>query len=313
MQFKVSRLFVTGLMAVAFLIALILCWVWMTCRASSNAEAAPAVQPIPPNVEFKEDLIYGKGGTRDLEFDYYKLKDTKGPLPVIVYIHGGGARSGGKEWGRTKLLYMVTRGYFCVSINFRSVYEGLFPAQIEDAKCAIRFLRAKAKELDIDPNHIGVWGASLGGHLAALLGTCAAVKEYEGSGGWQNQSSRVQAVVDYYGISDWVRWEQPRNIELYFGPDAINDKALLRKASPLFYIDKNTPPFFLAHGGKDGTVPLIQSQDFYTALKKAGIPADLNIIDSGGHETSEFEREDMLKMVGDFFDKYLKDKGATTH
>jgi acetyl esterase/lipase len=124
------------------------------------------------------------------------------PMPVIVWIHGGAWIGGSKDSGIPLLLPFAKRGYFCASISYRFSKEAKFPAQIEDCKCAIRFLRAKAKEFNIDTERIGVWGESAGGHLAAMLGTAGDVKEFEGSGGWEGFSSRVSAVCDWFGPSD---------------------------------------------------------------------------------------------------------------
>jgi acetyl esterase/lipase len=124
------------------------------------------------------------------------------PMPVIVWIHGGAWIGGNKDSGIPLLLPFAKRGYLGASISYRFSKEAKFPAQIEDCKCAIRFLRAKAKEFNIDPERIGVWGASAGGHLSAMLGTAGDVKELEGSGGWEGFSSRVSAVCDWFGPSD---------------------------------------------------------------------------------------------------------------
>src|SRR5204863_3483821 len=134
-------------------------------------------------------------GEVPLKMDIYRLKSPpSGPLPVIVYIHGGDWSVGSKEEGAAKLLPYVQRGYCGVSINYRLTPLVHFPAPLEDCKCAIRFLRAKAKDLNLDPDHIGVWGESAGGNLAALLGSSSHVKEFEGNGGSPGVSSRVQAV-----------------------------------------------------------------------------------------------------------------------
>jgi acetyl esterase/lipase len=106
------------------------------------------------------------------------------------------------------LTSFAARGYFCVTIEYRFSSEAIFPAQIEDSKCAIRFLRSKAKEFNIDPKRIGAWGYSAGGHLVALLGTSAQVKELEGKGGCPEFSSQVQAVCDFAGPSDFLKWDR---------------------------------------------------------------------------------------------------------
>src|SRR5262245_53951430 len=127
---------------------------------------------LPEGVELLRDVEYGKGGKRALRLHILRPKKApKDTMPVLVWIHGGGWMAGSRDTGIGILALFVGRGYICASIEYRFSSEAVFPAQIHDCKCAIRFLRAKAKEYNLDPDRIGVWGSSAGGHLAALLGT----------------------------------------------------------------------------------------------------------------------------------------------
>ena len=147
------------------------------------------------------DIVYGRGGDTDLKLDVdLPALERKGPLPVVVWIHGGAWRAGSREGTRASGL--VEQGFATVSISYRLTREAIFPAQIHDCKCAIRWIRAHAGKYGFDPKRIGVWGSSAGGHLVAMLGTSGGVKELEGRGGWADEDSRVQAVVDFYGPSD---------------------------------------------------------------------------------------------------------------
>jgi acetyl esterase/lipase len=159
-----------------------------------------------PEVEVLSDVEYGKGGDVSLKMRVLRPKTLpKQPMPVLVWIHGGGWEDGTpKESGDRHLMRFAQRGYLCATIDYRLSGKAIFPAQIEDCKCAIRFLRSQAKAYHLDPDRIGVWGESAGGHLAALLGTSGGVTELEGSGGHAEFSSRVQAVCDWYGPSDLV-------------------------------------------------------------------------------------------------------------
>src|ERR1041384_3958680 len=163
---------------------------------SKQQKGEAPVFPIPADVELQRDVTYGKGGDVALKLDIYRPKPLPSePMPVMVYIHGGGWHSGSKEQSAEKLVPLVQRGYCAISIDYRLTPSGVqFPEPLYDCKCAIRFLRAHAKDLHLDPDHVGVWGHSAGAHLVALLGTTAHVKEFEGTGGWQDFSSRVQAV-----------------------------------------------------------------------------------------------------------------------
>src|SRR5262249_52163599 len=142
----------------------------------------------PDDLDVLRDVEYGKGGGRALKLHIIRAKNAaKGPLPCLVWIHGGGWEAGSRDSGIAMLTQFARNGYVGASIEYRFSKEAVFPAQIEDCKCAIRFLRAKAKDYDINPNRIGCWGISAGGHLTALMGTSGGTKELEGAGGWAEQ------------------------------------------------------------------------------------------------------------------------------
>jgi len=265
-----------------------------------------SAQKVPDDIELLKDVVYGKGGDRDLKLHILRPKTApKDPMPVLVWIHGGAWVAGSRDSGINLLPRFARRGYFCATIEYRFSKEALFPAQIEDSKCAIRFLRSQAKEYNLDPHRVGVWGSSAGGHLVALLGTSAAVKELEGKGGHAEQSSRVQAVCDFCGPADFPKWgdqSHPAVPKLLGG--AVKDKPeLAAKASPVTHITKDAPPFLIVHGDKDTTVPLSQSEALHAALMKAGIDSTLHVVKGGGHG---FGGAEIDKMVDDFFDKHLK-------
>jgi acetyl esterase/lipase len=231
----------------------------------------------------------------------------KETMPVLVWIHGGGWQAGSRDSGIGILALFVGRGYFCASIEYRLSKEAVFPAQIHDCKCAIRFLRAKAKEYHLDPDRIGVWGSSAGGHLVALLGTSANVKELEGTGGWEKYSSRVQAVCDFCGPADFLKWgdkAHPAVVRLLGGRvSEQKDKAAL--ASPVTHITKDLPPFLIVHGDVDKTVPVSQSESLSEALKESGADVTLQVVKGGSHG-SIFTRQIADGMVTEFFNKHLK-------
>lgn len=237
-------------------------------------------------------------------------------MPVIVWIHGGGWRGGSKESGIRRLLPFAQRGFLCASIEYRLSGEAKFPAQIEDCKCAIRFLRAKAKEFHLDPDRIGVWGSSAGGHLAALLGTSGDVKELEGDGGWGEQSSRVQAVCDWFGPSDFINYHVGGRINAHadsvvaqlLGGPVPEQKELAVKAAPITYVTKDDPPFLIMHGDKDPLVPLRQSELLRDALRKAGIETTLHVVAGAGHG---FRRSDTDALVISFFEKQFRSAPRT--
>lgn len=283
--------------------------IWMVILTVQFA----AVQ-IPPDVELIRDIVYGTGGGRPLKVDILRPKSLpENPMPVIVWVHGGGWRGGNKEGGIGRLIPFARNGYFCATIEYRLSGEATFPAQIEDCKCAIRFLRAKAQEYHIDPNRIGVWGSSAGGHLVTLLGTTGGIKELEGEGGWQNFSSNVQAVCDWFGPTDFLRMNDlPSRIDhdapdspesLLIGGPIQENKEKVERANPITYVTPDDPPFLIMHGDQDLLVPFNQSELLYDALRKAGVEVTLVKVKGAGHG---FGGRKVIALVKAFFDKHLK-------
>lgn len=269
---------------------------------------------IPEDVKLERDVVYGKGSERDLKLDIVRPKEKPGkPMPVLVWIHGGGWRGGNKTSGIRRIIPYARRGYFCATIEYRLSAEATFPAQIEDCKCAIRFLRSKAEEYNLDPDRIGVWGSSAGGHLVALLGTSGGLKELEGQGGHEKYSSSVQAVCDWFGPSDLTkiveegRHAQPGNpVELMLGGPVRDNLEKAKMASPVTHIDKDDPPFLIIHGDKDSTVPVSQSKLLHEKLKAADVDSTLKILKDMGHGGVLFEDPLVQALIADFFDRHLK-------
>ncbi len=235
---------------------------------------------------------------------------------MTVYVHGGGWQNGDKNSGAGAMAVgeLVKRGYLVASVNYRLAPQYKFPAQIEDVKCAIRFLRAHAKEYNLDSKRIGVWGGSAGGHLVALLGTSDKNAGLEGKGGWPNESSRVQAVVDMFGPADlmveFVGGNQ-RVGQTVFGATSLKDP-VLKRASPVTYISEDDPPFLILHGEEDRLVPLSQSKELHERLKAAKVSSKLVVVKNAGHGfmpaggVPDPNREELTGMIGDFFDQVLK-------
>ncbi len=275
---------------------------------SAFAQRPPA--NVPEGTEVHRNLEYVKGGHERQQLDLYVPKQASGPLPVIVWVHGGAWLAGSKDGGGPALPF-VRRGYAVASINYRLSQHAKFPAQIEDCKAAIRWLRANAKTYNLDPHHFAAWGASAGGHLVALLGTSGDVKDLEGSDGPLDQSSRVQAVVDWFGPSDVTQiggsHDRPDSPEakLLGGPVRDNLEKAAR-ANPITYVSKDDPPFLIMHGDQDRVVPFSQSELLLDALKKADVDATFKPINGAGHGGREFSSEENRKLVEEFFDKHLK-------
>jgi acetyl esterase/lipase len=240
--------------------------------------------------------------------DLYLPANVDRTVPVVVFIHGGGWYEGDKS--ECPALPMVHKGYAVASINYRLTGQARFPAQIFDCKAAIRWLRAHANQYHLDPNKIAVWGESAGGQLAALLGTSGGVRELEGNLGSNDQDSRVQAVVDWFGPANFLAAGNKdalsaEAVQALIGLlGALPDKAptLAKAASPITYVNKNAPQFLIMHGDKDQQVPLAQSQELDAALKKAGVASQLIIVNGAGHD--EFQSKEN-EVVYDFFQRHL--------
>ena len=278
--------------------------------------SAPVYPPTPLGIVFLHDVVFGKGGEHDLHAEIAYPKDASVPLPAVIYIHGGGWIGG--SYKQSPILHLAQAGYFAASIEYRLDDVAKWPAQIEDCKLGVRWLRANANRYHVDPNRIGVWGASAGGHLVACLGTMADVREYEEDGGYPGVSSAVQAVVDFYGPTDFVTpgTYTPQAIQLtegLFGVPHDQNPDLWKSGSPVFYVKAGDPPMLLVHGDSDTLVPLTQSIVFDAALTKAGVPHQFLVVKNAGHgfgakpgSTIDPSRAEIDKAVLAFFQKYLK-------
>ena len=236
------------------------------------------------------DVQYCTGAGRPLLMDVFvpRLRIHQ-PTPAVLWLHGGGWERGDKN-GSSGARFLASAGFVTASIYYRLSGEAKFPADIEDCKCAIRYLRANARQYEIDANRIGIAGASSGGHLAMLAATAEEKAGFEGSGGWSKVSSRVRAVVSYYGPTDF------RTMSTDFGPRAQaaitkllgvpfpEKPAAYARASPINYISPNDPPLLMFHGDGDTLVPFSQSERMRDAYIKAGLDAQLVKVGNANHD-----------------------------
>jgi acetyl esterase/lipase len=251
----------------------------------SPSAAAPLNQAQPGAV--LRDVTYCKGGAVDLKMDLYFPKvASSAPMPVVLYVHGGSWSSGDKSEATLLTADLLNYGYLVASVDYRLAPQHKWPAQIEDVKCSVRFLRANASKYNLDPNRIAAWGSSAGGHLVSLLGLTRKTDGFEGRGGYQEQSSSVQAVIDWFGPTDFTSWDLKRHEQTVvdlLGVPLSEAGEILRKASPITYVSKDAPPFLIMHGDKDSVVPLSQSQILYDRLKAAGANATLVVVKNAEH------------------------------
>lgn len=270
-------------------------------------------QPSPSREE--RDVTYCIMDGVELKMDIYRPQGSTAPTPALLYVHGGGWTGGDKRSGAGTLdtAELVARGYLVAAVNYRLAPQYTFPAMIEDVKCAVRFLRANAEKYQINPDKIGAWGGSAGGHLVALLGTADETADWD-VGPYLEQSSRVQAVVDMFGPTDLTvpfEGSNPRLMEQVFGTSDRNSETL-KRASPVTWVSSDDSPFLILHGERDPLVPVSQSKIFYEKLQAANVPATLVIVKNAGHGFTPMggpispTRPELTKMIGDFFEQYLK-------
>jgi acetyl esterase/lipase len=275
---------------------------WAGAAAAQGAKLPEGVKALP-------DQEYVPGGHERQKLDLYLPEKADGPLPVVVWVHGGSWRRGSKA--RCPALFLCEKGFAVASINYRLSQHAAFPAQLHDCKAAVRWLRANAKKYNLDSERIGVWGASAGGHLVALLGTTGNMKELEGKLGNLEQSSKVQCVLDWFGPADFrdlpkERRDDPKSVvaALLGGPPG-REKEKAALASPLAHVHKGCPPFLIMHGDEDRSVALSQSKKLAEALEKAGVPVTLVVLEGAGHGGPAFRSEETRRRVEEFFTRHL--------
>jgi acetyl esterase/lipase len=238
---------------------------------------------LPAGVTLEKDLTYAQYGTRTVKLDLYRPSTGKGPFPGVVFIHGGAWKVGTKSGFSNQAAYLATKGYVCVSIDYRLSPEAPYPAAIYDAKAAVRWMRANAPKYKIDPNKIAAAGGSAGGQLVALLGTSWDVRTMEGDGGNAQFSSRVQAVVAFNPATDFVsllaRTQNPHvvipAVTQFLGGTSDQIPEIYIEASPITHVSSTSPPFLFLHGTGDMTLPYRQSLEMQSALQAVGVRADL--------------------------------------
>jgi acetyl esterase/lipase len=234
----------------------------------------------------------------------------------VIYLHGGSWIGGDQDSGGF-IIHQIgaalnQKGFLVASANYRLGPNALWPAQIEDAKCVVRFLRANANALDINPQDIGIWGHSAGAHLASLVGLTGPEQGWD-VGAYTNQSSAVEAVADFAGPADLVTMNQEgfpatvhNNFVSLLGPiPAEQIPAELKAASPVTYPSKGDPPFLIIHGDEDIIVPLSQSEELNQALVAAAVPVSFVVVKGGGHTLDEPDAQPNTQgieaLIVDFF------------
>jgi len=275
----------------AFIMALpLLAGCGAAAGATQPSTSPVASLPATPRSGAEHGVLYCTDAGVALTMDiYYPSQASPTPTPAVLYVHGGGWEHGSSSLGginATIAQALNQRGMVVAAVNYRLAPQYLWPAQIVDVKCAVRYLRANAQKYGIDPSKIGAWGGSAGGHLVSMLGTAGVSAGFD-TGQYLNQSSSVQAVVDMFGPADLTAggWGPYATsvIQQVFGVAPGQSSGALAKASPVTDIQSNDPPFLIFHGAKDAVVPLSQSQELASRLQAAGVSATLVTVQNAGH------------------------------
>jgi len=288
------------------------CMIFGACKKESTSETSTTAT--------YSDVAYASSSSSQ-KLDIY-LPSGDGPFPVVVFIHGGAFLMGDKSMEASNAATLVSKGYAAVSINYRLSGEAKFPAQIQDCKAAIRFLRANATKYKLNPDKIASWGASAGGNLSALLGTSGGVAELEGAElGNSSFSSRVLVSVDWFGPINFLTMDSEAsalgftiNTNAASSPESSLMGAAVQsipeqvaKANPSTYISSDDAAFFIQVGNADRNIPYTQSANFYNALLPIlGSKVSYELIAGAGHGGSQFSSTDNMNKVIAFLDKYLK-------
>lgn len=264
-----------------------------------------------PELVVERNLVYGRGGGAELKLDLAMPKAGDGPFPAIVFLHGRGWREGDRQEMNHFIEGVARMGYVGVTVEYRLVPLARFPAPVEDCKAAVRWLRANAGEYRIRPERIGVVGFSAGGHLACMLGVTGEKDGLEGTGGNPDQPSRVQAVVSFFGPTDFSTRDWPRDLERevivpFLGASFADKSDVYQRASPITYVTKDAPPFLLFHGTEDELVPVDQSKRLAQKLKSFGVPVQLVLLEGEHHGFTDAKNQESMKKMMDFLAERLK-------
>lgn len=289
----------------------VLIFAWGFLPVSANAQKKKKQLALPAGTTLKKDIVYATHEGVELKLDLYLPRnETSDPLPFVLWVHGGGWLKGSKE--RCKATFLLKDGFAVASVGYRLTDVAQWPGQIDDCYAAVRFLRSNAAKYGLHPDRIGAMGSSAGGHLVALMGTRDA--------GEEKVSSRVQAVCDWFGPTDLLTMppnvvSEKRTLEQVsqsngaklLGATVRDVPEVAKDASALYQVSAGDAPFLIMHGSEDPGVPLEQSERFYAALKKAGVPSKLEIVEGAGHGGPEFNSIEVQKTVSGFFRKWLVD------
>jgi acetyl esterase/lipase len=284
----------------------------LTALALGGCAEPPRAMTQPAGVAITRDIVYRRIDESTLALDLYRPSGTSMILPAVVWIHGGGWFRGKKD--QCPIASLALHGYVVAAIDYRVTREAVFPAQIQDCKAAVSWLRAHARELGIDPERIGAFGSSAGGNLAALLGTTNGMPTYEDQR-CAVASSDVRCVCAFFPPTDLARLARdgdPRYdrirtaIPWLLGASAERRPEAARAASPVACAGPWSAPFLIFHGTADDTIPIEQSRLLVEALARWKVEATLVEVEGAGHEDLIWARPEVQAAAIAFLDRHLR-------
>ena len=283
-----------------------------------RADDRPSATTIADGVEFVRGITFGEADGQPLLLDLAQPKDGAGQFPALVFVHGGGWAAGDRSAYHGMLLGCAKLGIVCVSVDYRLAPRYRFPSQLEDVKCAVRWVRANAAKYHVDAARIGAVGGSAGAHLVGLLGTTGGSGKWEGAGGNAGESSAVCLMICHGIPADLLLGYEhtPRQaaaegaaarrmLGAFLGGTPAEVRSAYLDASPVQHVSATTPPALLLHGTADPLVPIEQAEVFAAALEKAGVPVELLRMAGAGHADFGPEPDKVLARMRAFLDKYL--------
>lgn len=254
------------------------------------------------DVVTEADMVFGTGGGRELRVDVHRPAEQAHAATGILVVHGGGWQEGTRERSARLGIPLARRGYVSVCNEYRLSGEAIWPACLHDTKAALRWMRANAGDLGIDPDRIAVLGMSAGAHLALMMAATPGIGKFEGEGGNPVERTDVSAALALYAPTDLARILGPGAVGALIGsPD---DMETAREASPVNYVTPDFPPVFLAHGTEDSVVSWRASQQMYDLLADAGAPVEMHLLAGLPHA---FDRDDpaWAENMADAMDLFL--------
>jgi acetyl esterase/lipase len=261
-------------------------------------------------VSIQEGVVYGTGGGRELRCDLFHPPEPGTGRAAVLLLHGGAWSMGDRAQLRTYGILLGRRGFLCASAEYRLSGEAKWPAQIEDVKAALRFLRSQSAELGIDPNKICVSGNSAGGHLALVAAATVNDPAFEGQGGHAGAGTDVAACIAFYAPTKLFGEHAPnRYAPGLFADDATQEVG--RRASPITYARKDFPPTLLLHGNRDELVRPSASLSMYDALSRAGAKVELHMYSSAPHgfDANRGLNRQCAEIMGLFLQRHLLNTG----